>query len=249
MQITDEVRSTFLAALITDLKDAGKLPRSLSNFGDVAMALYGTLGGDAWLAGYEEYSPALIDALKLIYSWDNAVVPRSISSGITLSLSLQVPVGRSTVTLQAVASKSAFQGASQELIWWGLWSELQTGYAFFKENPPLIPQRANGDVPPVALEGEPPEPPTNGNRKPAADQESVELPIDAFVVESKGGKTYFKVKAGQWQTFGISVWPEVLKRDVPEALTLAPGEYSLKGTCRVLVKGGKGQKVTAINVS
>ena len=50
-----------------------------------------------------------------------------------------------------------------------------------------------------------------------------------LVVTMAGGKTYWKVKGGQFTKFGVTVWPEVLK-DAGLATDLDPMQvYSLQG--------------------
>lgn len=75
---------------------------------------------------------------------------------------------------------------------------------------------------------------------------TIELPADSLVALVTDGKAYWKVKAGEYQKFGISIWPETLEAagfDVDDLNPLKP--VDLRGWTAVcaLKEDGKAKKV------
>lgn len=68
---------------------------------------------------------------------------------------------------------------------------------------------------------------------------------DTIEVESRDGKLYYKVKGGEFQKWGVRVWPETLKHGgvtVPDK----PGTFQLGREVKAVRKGDKIKKVVAI---
>ncbi len=75
--------------------------------------------------------------------------------------------------------------------------------------------------------------------------ETVSFFGDTLEVERRDDKLYYKVKGGQFEKFGVRVWPEVLKAggvDIPKS----PGSYSLARDVLAQIQGDKVKKVIAI---
>jgi len=75
---------------------------------------------------------------------------------------------------------------------------------------------------------------------------TIELPADSLVALVTDGKAYWKVKAGEYQKFGVSIWPEALEAagfNVDDLNPLKP--VDLRGWTAVctLKDDGKAKKV------
>lgn len=66
-----------------------------------------------------------------------------------------------------------------------------------------------------------------------------------LAVEYKDNKLYYKVKGGQYEKFGVRVWPEVLSQ-AGVTIPTQPGEFSLGRECTATVEDGKVGKVIFI---
>jgi len=81
----------------------------------------------------------------------------------------------------------------------------------------------------------------------SADAGNAQFFGDVIEVEQRNGKTFYKIKGGQWEKFGVRVWPEVLKAAGIDPDQLPVGESRLARDCAVEMNGDKPKKVISIS--
>lgn len=75
---------------------------------------------------------------------------------------------------------------------------------------------------------------------------------EAITCETKQGKKYYRIRAGRWTKYGVTVWPEVLEGAGIDlrALDVNGEDYELPhgSKATIALKDGKPVKVTKLNV-
>lgn len=110
-----------------------------------------------------------------------------------------------------------------------------------------LSERGWGDNTPQVPSGQLAQPAENPVSGTPLDNNSQVFDAETLSAETKEGKTYWKVKGGQWTKFGVTVWGEVLMQAGFHSLDpMKP--YDLHGwraTC-ALNENGKPNKVTRL---
>lgn len=226
-----DIRKLFSSAALGALKMCGRVIDTENDPNcDTALVAYAEWGGDAKFNSFEDVASAVVDFTNWARSWggyhpEPAVVIDSID------LSVDLPFGKSTLHFTIHGTPHDFTGPGIGKAYIEMYDQLQDIYRVFWQ--------ARG------RKSEPSPDDTNGNKGGDFDNFS----FDRIEVDVVKGKRVAKVFGGQWQKFGVTVWPEVLEAAGLPIDDLEDGTNEIEGQASALMVNGKPKKITRLKIA
>lgn len=206
--MNNSVYDPFFARALESLKTTG-FASSKDNdiYSKDVMRAFDVWGGFPKLSSYDDMTEAAkaFDVWSL--SWDGQYPLVAIP--VLLQMTLTAPLGKGTISmslhgqLPQHSTQEEINAASVQL-----WDMIQQGYKHLADR-----RGANGVNPraDVFEHHTAPLPETvQSNNKTAPNM--VLVPLTKLSVEIKEGKSYWRAHGGQWEKFGVYIWPEVLNK-------------------------------------
>lgn len=227
----NDIKALFRAAILGALKTTGKIATTCNDpEDDICLVAYAEWGGDSKFESFPDVVSATLDFTTWAKDWAGYHPEPSVILG-DIDLSVDIPFGKSTLHFTVHGTPHDLTGEGLGKAYIELYDEMQKAYQVFWS--------ARG------RKSEPTPSDTNGNS--GGDFDS--FPVDRVTVNIVNGKKSIKVFGGRWQSFGVTIWPEVLKSAGLDADTMTAGDHKLTGTATALMANGKPKKITALKIA
>lgn len=198
---------------------------------DQVLALYGEFAEE--VQQYQQYESAA-EAARDFKAWVSTKLPKPPQSDQrTISMKLSKVYGGVVLELGISSQFTISSAAALSAAFDTLAADLKS--QFEAQERLLLPSIKPPVVPPPA-----------GARPGSQEGYTIRFHGDTLSLEVKDGKTYFKIRGGQYSRHGVRVWPETLKAAGIDPASVPADGLALDRECECQIQDGKIRKVTNI---
>lgn len=227
----NDINALFRAAILGALKTTGRIATTCNDpEHDVCLVAYAEWGGDKKFESFPDVVSATLDFTTWAKDWKGYEPEPNVILG-DIQLSVDIPFGKSTLHFTVNGTPHAATGEGLGKAYIELYDQMQTAYQTF--------WKARG------RKSEPTPSETDGNSKGDFDN----FKFDRICVDVSKGKRIVKVFGGRWQSFGVTVWPEVLEAAGLTSDDLEVGDNDIEGQASALMVNGKPKKITSLKIA